>query len=144
MAAFYAYGRRNVPRLYSDPNGEPYRVTIEILKAFVREAGAAGALHAGVIIFPRKPDIEDYEPGWSPFWNGMKAELARAGVDVIDPFPAFIEAAHPSGREPRSADLFEVSHYSREGNALIAAAVETWIDRRELWRLREFGELGSE
>lgn len=127
-AAIYAYRRRYVPSLYSDPEAEPYVVTREILMAFAREALAKGAKKAAVVILPRKPDIEDYEPGWVPFWNGMTAELDRAGIDVIDPFPAFVEAAHPAGGEARADALFVVSHYSREGNALITDAVQAWLD----------------
>lgn len=113
------------PRLWADRDGEPYRVTLAILEAFHREAKAAGAEHAVILIFPVKEDLERFAAGGARYWKTLTDELDARGIEYLDLASVLGDAvrADPSRR------LFLRAHLNRDGNSIVAHALEDWIRR---------------
>lgn len=124
---FFAYRRREIPRLYADEDGEPFVVSLALLEAFSREAKALGAHRSLVVFFPRRDELVSGEAARAPYWTRFVEQLRERGVEVLDltePMVAAVEAARPDV-VPR---MFRGSHYSREGNAVVAREVKRWVD----------------
>ncbi len=125
-----AYRARDPERLWRDPSGEPARVTIAIAEAFHREALAAGARFAPVVILPGWPDVQELAAG-RRFWKWAADELERDGVPVIDPSDALAASKFPLRSADGKGTLFGGGgHYAAEGNRVVASVVGAWIDER--------------
>jgi len=126
LAGYLAYRERDVNRIWSHPEREPFQVTLAILESFHREALADGAELAGVLIFPRQADLEDLAAG-DRFWQAGLDRLDRAGVPWLDLADPLLEAW-------RAADdvdhLYQGGHLSPEANAIAARAIEDWLRAR--------------
>ncbi len=122
---YFAYRARSPARLWREPEGEPFRVTLAILAAFQRQALADGARLAPVLIFPAKEDLERYALPGRPYWGALLAELERRDLpylDLIEPLSAAARA-QPEG----AAALYQGGHLSRLGNSTVARALLAWI-----------------
>ncbi len=128
-AALVAQRERSVPRLWSDPAGEPFRVTVALLEAFRREALAGGADEAVVLVFPQVPDLERARAGDS-YWGGLLEELERREVPCIDLAPALLASWRALGDVDPRDTLYYGYHLSQLGNDVVARELERWIDAR--------------
>ena len=117
--ALVARRLRSPERLWRDPAGEPRRTTLALLEAFTREALAAGAERALVVVFPRETDLP--AAAGPRYWQGACDELAARGVELLDVTPALVQAA--AGPEP----LYRGGHLGPRGNAIVAQEVERWL-----------------
>lgn len=118
LAARRAAKRRNPLLLLSDPNGEPYRVSSELIVTFHGEATALGARAVGTIVFHPRTDHEYYESHDSDqLWSGFVSGLTGRGVQVIETFEAISELREAG------ATGYELVHHDTEGNAAIASLV---------------------
>lgn len=119
---WWAYRRREVPRLYADLQAEPAAMSMALLEAFVGRARELGAGASLVLLFPRREELEA-APGAPVFWAPFAAELERRGVPLLDLTPALLSARERHG----SAALLSGSHYSRLGNQAVAEALRAWL-----------------
>lgn len=132
-AGFLAYRARGVRRLWLDLEGEPRRVTLALLRAFHREALAAGARAAPVLVFPRRGDLAPLVEGddGARYWRGLLDELAAEGIPAIDLAPPLAEAYRALGGMPdeRGDDpLYARGHLNPAGNAIVASVLLAWLD----------------
>lgn len=123
-AAWSAYRRRQPEVLWSDPDGEPFRVTLAILENFEREARAAGASRVGVLVFPRARELADLARRGTPFWGTLLEALDARGVPWLDLAQALRAR---SGAAPPYTDG---GHLDPEGNRIVAEAVHAWLAER--------------
>jgi hypothetical protein len=119
---YWAYRRREVPRLYADPDGEPFRTSLEILVAFEKEARNLGAERAWVLFFPRREDLALVERD-NAYWRPFLGALRSRGVEVLDLTGPIAQAA--AAHSP--AEFWSGAHYARPGNQAVAAALSTWL-----------------
>jgi hypothetical protein len=126
-AGWFAYRRREPASLYRDPEGEPYRVTLELLTAFAREARERGAREALVIVFPARRELQSVAGGAAPSWAPLLGDLAERGIAVLDLTPALLEAWSAAPDRAGRDALFSGGHYSRAGNAIIAGTLRDWL-----------------
>jgi hypothetical protein len=115
----YEQSGRSRPPYYRDASGEPFRVTLEILREFAREATADGERRAVVVLLPGQDAIESLLHRRGSYWTSLTAALAADGVEVIDVTPALFAALE--NRDAKS--LFRDYHYNRRANAVVAAAL---------------------
>jgi len=131
FAGYLAYRERSPARLWSEPDGEPFRVTLALLEAFHREALADGARLAPVLVFPSREDLERNALPARPYWGALLAELARRGVpylDLIEPLRAHAEA---TGGRKGVGPLYSGGHLSRAGNAIVARELLAWLHAQD-------------
>jgi hypothetical protein len=124
---------RSPERLWSDPAGEPFRVTLELLESFHREALADGARAALVVIFPLKQELYEFARTGERYWDGLAAELERRGVDYLDPIPSLAETHRACERDPALGTVYFGGHLSSVGNGVVAAALHAWLVERGLF-----------
>lgn len=127
-AGRWADRRREAHRLYADLEAEPAATTLAILEAFSREARAAGAERAVVLVYARSDELHAGEVLRSPVWGPFLQRLRERGVEVLDTSIAFAHAFEAAGEQAQQR-LFSGGHYSREGNAVIAREVRAWLAR---------------
>ena len=116
-AALVSDRERDVARLLRDEAGEPFRVTLELLRAF-------RAKRVLVVVFPREVDLEHVAAGERRPWSGLVDELRRSGIehfDVSDELARLL-AAHRT--DPARPHPFAGGHLSPAGNALVARELE--------------------
>ena len=122
-------GRRNVPRLWTETETEPYRTTVALLEAFRDEALEAGARRAVVLVFPLERDLTGLRRGEPRYWTFLLEELERRGIEFID-LTLPLEEAYRTTRPGSS--LFRGWHLSELGNAVVARAMHEWLSDEEL------------
>lgn len=127
---FLAYRERSPARLWRDESGEPFRVTLALLESFQREARAAGARHAPILIFPAKEDLREYGLAGRPYWTGLLAELERRGLEHVDLVTPLLERARADGEQPPAKSLYFGGHLSKVGNAVVAETLLAWLRAR--------------
>jgi hypothetical protein len=125
-AAWFARERRQWRALWEDTGGEPFRVTMALLEAFHREALAAGARLAPVLVFPSEKDLATLVDGEPPYWSTLTSGLQQRGIACIDLWVPLRVALQ--GR-PVGA-LFSGGHYTAEGNDVVAREVLAWLRRQ--------------
>jgi hypothetical protein len=103
---------------YRRPDNEPFRLSAAIVRRFHDEALADGASLV-VLMLPSLGALEERRDAGRPFWSTMVDELESHGIRVIDVGAEFARAVPPE----RLAELFVTSHYSEEGNRLVAEAI---------------------
>ena len=104
---------------FNDVAGEPFRVTVAILREFRAEAIADGAERAIVVVLPDKCTIRQQLAGEPKFWHTLTDALASADVPYIDLTPALMEAVRRDGVDAN----FNGTHYNAKGNAVVAEAL---------------------
>ncbi len=124
------YGRfeeagRSRPPHYRNVRAEPFRVTLEILRTFAREARARGARRAIVVLLPGQEAIEEESRGRARSWATLPDSLRAAGVEVLDVTPALL--AELGTAEP--ASRFRDYHYDPRANEVVAAAIAEGLVR---------------
>jgi len=120
-------GRRNHRTLWLDANGEPLQLTLAILESFHREALAAGARAAPVLIWPSRPDFTGALIRGDRYWQAPLVDaLAARGIPCLD-LSLALGAAATSKRVLDIDSLFQNMHLSRAGNAVVAREVQRWI-----------------
>lgn len=123
LAAPRANRRRDHIRLWRDPGGEPFRVTVALLDAFAREARALGA-RPGVVVFPADRDLRRLRArGGAPDWAPLLAWLDGRGIPYRDVSGALL--ADVGKRSPRA--LFVTTHYNARGNELVAEDLRGFV-----------------
>lgn len=127
---FLAYRERTPARLWREPEGEPFRVTLAILETFQREALASGARLAPILVFPAKEDLRDHALVGDPYWSGFYAELERRGLDYVDLVTPLAERARADAEPAPAASLYKGGHLSKAGNAVVAATLRDWLRAR--------------
>src|SRR5688572_8213279 len=127
---WFAYRRREPARLYRERGGEPYRVTLELLAAFAREARERGARAALVVVFPGRKELQALAGGAPAFWSPLRDDLAERGVDVLDVSQPLLGAWQAAPDATAREALFSGEHYSRAGNAIVASVLRDWIAQR--------------
>lgn len=105
-------------RLWNDPQGEPYRLTLALLEAFHHEAVAAGVRFAGVILFPTRGDLSREQGRLTTLMEDLRAR----DIPYLELYPLVRE------RQKRGEPtLREKGHFTPETNAEVAGAVWTWL-----------------
>jgi len=127
--AYWAYTERREDRLWQHPQDEPFRVTIEILDTFRREALADGALRCIVLVFPTKEDLRDYSERGVHYWGELGRELDRRGIEWIDTTHELYMHQAVIHREPQRGALYSGGHLSGEGNSVVARTVLERLER---------------
>jgi len=129
VAGYFAYRERTPARLWRDPEGEPFQVTVAILERFHRQALADGARLAPILIFPSKEDLREYALPERPYWVGLLAELDRRGIPYIDLIEPLTASARETREDPPGASLYSGGHLSRVGNGVVAGEILTWLKK---------------
>jgi hypothetical protein len=128
-----AQRERDVEHIWSEPEAEPFRVTLALLEACVRESRAAGAQHVYVLVFPRESDARTLVDGRTAYWSALTAELAARGIPCLDlgaEIAAALRAADAAPSEPRT---YSGGHLSRASNAKVARALRDRLERDGVW-----------
>ncbi|MEW6072032.1 MAG: hypothetical protein AB1726_05465 [Planctomycetota bacterium] len=124
-----AYAARELPRLWRDVDGEPFRVTLALLAAFHRHAiEARGARLAPVLVFPTREDLAGLAETGERTWNPLLDALAAQGIDCLDLSASLADADR--ARAPGDPPLYGASHLSPRGNEVVARAVRAWVEPR--------------
>ncbi|NOT30308.1 MAG: SGNH/GDSL hydrolase family protein [Planctomycetes bacterium] len=126
-AGYLAYRERTPARLWREPAGEPFRVTLALLEHFQREVLADGARLAPVLVFPAKEDLTRYALTGRPYWLELYAELERRGLPFLDLIEPLVERARAEPGEHGVQRLYEGGHLSALGNAVVARALGEWL-----------------
>lgn len=124
-AGFLAYRERAPARLWREPEGEPFRVTLAILDGFQRQALSDGAHLAPVLVFPALEDMLAYALPGRPYWTELLAELERRRMPHIDLIAPLTAAAH--AERDGIKKLYAGGHLSGDGNAIVARELLAWI-----------------
>lgn len=127
VGGFLAYRERAPARLWSDAEGEPFRVTLAILAAFHHDALEHGARLAPILIFPAKEDLRDYALPGKPYWSALFAELERRAIPYVDLITPLAARARLLGEDPPTKSLYADGHLSRTGNAIVAETLRAWL-----------------
>jgi len=123
-----AYAERDLERLWSDVEGEPFRTTLALLEAFRGVARGLGAERVLVLVFPPRPELRDLVRGREPYWRNLLDALERLDLECLDlSVPLAAAARDPAGEGVDG--LYAESHYSPLGNRVVAGAVSAWIER---------------
>jgi hypothetical protein len=123
--AFVADREREVRDLWLDRRAEPFKTTLALLEEFDREGRASGARTALVLVFPRKPDLEELLRSGDCFWAGLLSDLDGRAIPVLDLAEPLAVAARREGVDR----LYIGGHLSRAGNEVVARAVRDWLGR---------------
>lgn len=111
--------RRDHRRLWSEPEGEAFQVTLALLESFRAEALEHGARAVLLVLFPDRTDHAQRDESGS--WYLAPLREALATWDWIDLDRALAEELVDPER------LFLRTHFNREGNARVASAVHDWL-----------------
>jgi hypothetical protein len=126
LGARRAYAERDLARLWSRTDDEPFRTTLAILSAFVGEATGPehGAGFAGVLVFPTREDLAGLAASGERYWGTLLRALDERGI-------AWLDLSEPLARalaEGSTLDeLYVQSHLSPAGNGVVARTVHDWL-----------------
>lgn len=112
--------KRMWPKMWGDPAGEPFRVSVALLEAFTEEARAGGAGFAGVLVFPTQTDLA----GGGMYWDTLHRALQERGIPYLDLFET-LRDLQGVGRQR----CYSGNHLTPEANAVCAVAIGNWIER---------------
>lgn len=122
-----AYQRRQARALWSDTDGEPFRVTLAILETFHREALEGGASRAVVVVFPRQKELASFIDDGERYWQTLLDELERRGIPYVDTAEALREPFARTREDASLPRLYTGGHLSREGNHIVAERLREWL-----------------
>jgi hypothetical protein len=128
VAGKRAYAERDLRELWSEEDGEPYRTTLALLEAFREEARSLGSGQFFVLVFPTRQDLQLHVRRGRRYWNGLLVDLEERGIPALDLAEPLAEAERARG--PTDPPLYRVSHFSPEGNAIVARVVREWLAPR--------------
>ena len=120
VAARGAYAARELEPLWSDTEGEPFRVTLALLEAFGDVARGLGDAELVVLVFPMRADLVRFLERGARYWTPLLAALDARGIAHLDLTEPLAAAARERGGV---GTLYLASHFSPLGNELVAAAV---------------------
>jgi hypothetical protein len=120
VAGKFAYAERKAERLWRDPGGEPFRTTLELLKAFRGVAQNLGGARLVVLIFPTRADLLYRLRNAKPYWDELHRALRELEIEFLDLSEALAAATREEAGIP---GLYLESHFSPRGNALVADAI---------------------
>ena len=126
IARLYAgsrvYQDRELARLWADPEGEPFQVTLRLLESFRAEGEERGAERFLVVIFPIESDVREYVESGRRYWSTLVDVLEDRQMDHID----VVELL----RDPwtRGEPVFTGTHLSPGSNRRVAEAVDAWLE----------------
>ena len=127
MMGWVAYRERQPRKLWIDPEGEPYRVSVAILERFHRMAMADGAELAPVLIFPTFEDLDALAESDDRYWSGLVEELESLGIPVVDLSEPLLVKFREYAAKGRKRALFKGYHLSERGNSVVAYALDKFI-----------------
>ncbi len=128
VAGRRAYAERELPRLWSDVDGEPFRTTVALLEAFAELGRAQGAGVTAVVLFPTGDDLERALDSDSRYWDGLQGALAERGIPLLDIGAALLDAIRAG--DGSLASFYGASHLSRSGNGTVARMLDRWLRGR--------------
>lgn len=122
-----AYAAREVPRLWTRPDDEPFRTTVAILSTFRAEALGRGARVAPILLFPSEQDMKSLLAGTPPYWTLFTETLDAKGIEYLDLSVVLLELAGDEQEAHEGHDhessLYVGTHLGPEGNEAVARAV---------------------
>ncbi len=122
LTAWERRGREPSAHL-ADPDGELFRLTRAIVRATHEEVAASGARFR-VFVLPDESDLADRSSRGHAYWDELARVLAADGVEVFDTTSALVAA----GGEENSRLWAGEGHWSAEGNAVAASAIQRHLD----------------
>jgi hypothetical protein len=120
LAARRAYAEREIGRLWSDTDGEPFRVTLALLASFRELSAKLGGARLRVLVFPTRADLEALLGDGRRHWSSLLDALAARGIDHLDLSGPLADAVR--GGETVDA-LYSESHFSPLANDIVARAL---------------------
>ncbi|MCG3129302.1 MAG: hypothetical protein FLDDKLPJ_00027 [Phycisphaerae bacterium] len=110
---------------YLNPEGEPFRVTLALVRSFNDEARRNGARRVILLLMPDERALFDRYDGLEPYWEGLLSEARNAGVETLDVSPRLLDAMTALG----VSALFSENHYTPLGNRLVAEELLQILNR---------------
>lgn len=123
VAGRLCYRERELPRLWADTEGEPFRVTTRLLgafSAFAQSPEGNSARLAPVLIFPTRDDLARFEATGERYWQPLIDWLIVEEMPHIDLTEAL--AAAEGGDA-----LWKSSHLSKLGNDVVAGVLAEFL-----------------
>ncbi|MAB77871.1 MAG: hypothetical protein CMJ89_00840 [Planctomycetes bacterium] len=126
LAASRVYRDRELPRLWADPEGEPFQVTLRILELFRKVGEERGVQRFLVLIFPIESDLVGLVENGTRYWSTLIDALEDRGMDHIDVVELLRDpwAQRVADRPP----VFTGTHLSPDSNLRVAMAIERWLE----------------
>lgn len=128
-----AQRERDVARIWSDPESEPFRVTLALLEACARESRAAGVKHVYVLVFPRESDARTLTHGEPPYWSALDTALGALGITTLDLGREIAELLRVADAAPSEPRTYVGGHLSRSSNAMVSRALHAQLERDGVW-----------
>ena len=120
LAGQRAYAERELERLWTDTEGEPFRTTLALLEAFRGVAQDLGGARLVVLVFPTRSDLEARLANGARYWSTLLDALEARGIDFLDLTDPLAAAGRASGTV---GALYSESHFSPLGNDVLARAI---------------------
>lgn len=131
-AGWIAYRDRDPRRLWLDQEGEPRRVTMELIATFQAQARALGAKEVLVLMLPMREELDVYRRSGQAYWKAALADLSARGIECIDLAPDLAAEDARCEKDPAHPTLYKASHLSSVGNQVVALALEKWLIENHL------------
>ena len=112
--------KRVWPKMWGDPAGEPFRVSVALLEAFSEETRAGGANFAGVVVFPTQTDLA----GGGVYWDTLHRALQERGIPYLDLFETLRDL-----QKVRKVRCYVTNHLTPEANAVCAQKIGDWVEQ---------------
>jgi hypothetical protein len=129
-AAWLAYRRRQPDLLWRDTAGEPFRVSVALLDAFVSEARSVGASRAVVLVFPREKELDSLVASDERYWRPLLDELERRALPYLDLSDELVAPFRAAREDPTAPQVYVGGHLSPAGNQLVAARLHELFSAR--------------
>jgi hypothetical protein len=110
---------RLVARGVFNPGSEAFRIQVAIFRQFAADVTRRGA-HPLIVFLPDAGSLAQARAGRPAVYAPLASSLREAGIDYVDLGPAFLAAPD---RDKWSGYFMPGGHYSRRGNAIVAAAL---------------------
>ena len=128
-AGWFAYRERDPRRLWLDETGEPRRVTLALLDAFLAESEALGARRFLVLLLPMREELDAFIADGEAYWSDLPRLLEARGIASLDLAPALAAEQRRCAQDPAQPTLYVAAHLSRVGNSVVAREVLAWLKR---------------
>ena len=127
-SAYFAARDRAHRTLWEDPSGEPFRVSLELLSTFHREAMDAGALAAPVLVFPAETDLDALLTEERTYWTPLLRALDEREIPYLDLAQPLAERCSAAGIPARSR--YVGGHLDPAANEVVATTLAAWLRER--------------